>query len=105
MVNASPRGWRNVRDEISTLPALLRQARALTTLGATPLVVLTAAGHEAGSAGLAAQERMAALSTNSAHRFSPSGHGALLGEERGAASSVQAVADVVRAVRAATPLR
>jgi pimeloyl-ACP methyl ester carboxylesterase len=103
--NASPRGWRNVRDEIATLPALLKQARALTTLGATPLVVLTAAGHESGSAGLVGQERMAALSTNGAHRFSTAGHGALLDEERGAADSVQAVDDVVDAVRAGTPLR
>ncbi len=48
---------------------------------------------------------MAALSTDSAHRYADAGHGALLDEERGAASSVQAVADVVRAVRAGTPLQ
>ena len=56
---------------------------------------------------------MAALSTNSSHRHAEAGHGALLDEERGAASSVQAVedvvrvqavGDVVRAVRAGTPL-
>ncbi|MGY1623930.1 alpha/beta fold hydrolase [Geodermatophilus sp. SYSU D00965] len=105
MFNSSPRGWRNVRDEVATLPTLLTQARALTTLGDTPLVVLTAAGNEDDPAWLAAQERMAALSTNSAHRHSAAGHAALLDEERGAADSAQAVDDVVRAARAGTPLR
>lgn len=104
MFNSSPRGWRNVRDEVATMPALLRQAGELTTLGSTPLVVVTAAGHEDDPAWLAGQERMAALATNSAHRQADAGHGALLGEERGAASSVQAVEDVVQAVRAGTPL-
>ncbi|MGY1636866.1 alpha/beta fold hydrolase [Geodermatophilus sp. SYSU D00742] len=103
--SSGPRGWRNVRDEIATMPALLRQARALTTLGATPLVVVTAAGNEDDPAWLAAQERMAALSTDSAHRYAAAGHGALLDEARGAAGSVQAVEDVVRAVRAGTPLQ
>ncbi|MCW2578924.1 MAG: alpha/beta hydrolase fold protein [Blastococcus sp.] len=104
MFNSSPRGWRNVRDEVATMPTLLRQAGELTTLGAIPLVVVTAAGHEDEPAWLAGQERMAALATDSAHRQADAGHGALLGEERGAASSVQAVEDVVRAVRAGTPL-
>ncbi len=102
--NSSPRGWRNVRDEVATMAALLRQARALTSLGATPLVVLTAAGHEDDPAWLTAQGRMAALSTNSVHRHAHAVHGALLDEERGAASSAQAVEDVVRAVRTGTPL-
>jgi pimeloyl-ACP methyl ester carboxylesterase len=102
---SSPRGWRNVRDEVATMPALLGQARALTSLGATPLVVLTAAGNEDDPAWLAAQERMAALSTTSVHRHADAAHAALLDEERGAASSVQAVADVVRAVRAGTPVQ
>ncbi|WP_448618651.1 alpha/beta fold hydrolase [Geodermatophilus sp. URMC 65] len=104
MFSANPRGWRNIRDEVTTLPALLTQARALTTLGATPLVVLTAAGAENDPARLAGQERMAALSTNSSHRHADAGHGALLDEERGATGSVQAVEDVVRAVRAGAPL-
>jgi pimeloyl-ACP methyl ester carboxylesterase len=102
--NSSPRGWRNVRDEYATIPTLLIQAQALTTLGSTPLVVLTAAGHEAEPAWLAAQDRMATLSANSSHRHADATHAALLDEERGAASSVQAIDDVVRAVRAGTPL-
>ena len=102
--NSSPRGWRNARDEYATLPSLLVQAQALTTLGSTPLVVLTAAGHEADPAWLAAQTRMATLSANSSHRYADAAHAALLDEERGADSSVQAIDDVVRAVRTGTPL-
>jgi len=102
--NSSPRGWRNIRDEYATLPALLDQAQALTTLGNTPLLVLTAAGHEADPAWLAAQDRMATLSASSVHRFADATHAGLLDEERGAATSVEAIDDVVRAVRAGTPL-
>jgi pimeloyl-ACP methyl ester carboxylesterase len=96
---ASPRGQRNTRDEYATIPALLVQAQTLTTLGSTPLVVLTAAGHESDAAWNAAQERMAALSANSIHRSADAPHAALVDEERGAAASVQAIDDVVRAVR------
>jgi pimeloyl-ACP methyl ester carboxylesterase len=96
---ASPRGQRNARDEYATIPALLVQAQTLTTLGSTPLVVLTAAGHESDAAWNAAQERMAALSTNSTHRSADAPHAGLVDEERGAAASVQAIDDVVRAVR------
>ena len=44
---SSPRGWQNTVDEAATMPALFDQAQRLTTLGSTPLVVLTAAGHDA----------------------------------------------------------
>jgi pimeloyl-ACP methyl ester carboxylesterase len=102
--NTSPRSWRNVRDESAAMPALFTQARALTSLGSTPLVVLTAAGHDADPGWAVAQDRMAALSANSSHRHADASHAALLDEEGGAAASVRAVADVVRAVRAGTPL-
>jgi pimeloyl-ACP methyl ester carboxylesterase len=96
---SSPRGLRNARDEYATIPALLVQAQTLTTLGSTPLVVLTAAGHESDAAWNAAQDRMAALSTNSSHRFADAPHAGLVDEERGGAASVTAIDDVVRAVR------
>jgi pimeloyl-ACP methyl ester carboxylesterase len=96
---SSPRGQRNVRDEYATIPALLVQAQTLTTLGSTPLVVLTAAGHESDAVWNAAQERMAALSTNSSHRSADASHAGLLDEEPGAVASVQAIDDVVRAAR------
>jgi pimeloyl-ACP methyl ester carboxylesterase len=100
----SPRGWRNVRDESAAMPALFGQAQALATLGSTPLVVLTAAGQDADPRWSAAQERMAALSTNSSHRRADATHAALLDEERGVQASRQAIDDVVQAVRTGTPL-
>ena len=101
---SSPRYWRNVRDEAAALPASFAQARALTTLGSIPLVVLTAAGHDGDPAWATAQQRMAALSANSSHRAVDATHAALLDEEGGAAASVLAIDDVVRAVRSGTPL-
>ena len=101
---SSPRGWSNTVDESATMPALLSQAQALSTLGSTPLVVLTAAGHEADAVWIAAQDRMAALSTNSSHRHADATHAGLLDEERGAQQSAHAIDDVVRAARTGTPL-
>jgi hypothetical protein len=87
------------------MPALFGQAQALTTLGSAPLVVLTAAGHDGDPRWSAAQERMAALSTNSSHRHADATHNALLDEERGAQASGRAIEDVVEAVRTGTPLK
>jgi hypothetical protein len=66
---AGPRPWRTIRDEASTLPALLRQACGLMTLGSVPLVVLTASGHDGDAAWTAAQQRMTDLSSAGRHRF------------------------------------
>jgi pimeloyl-ACP methyl ester carboxylesterase len=101
---ASPRGWRNTRDETATMSALLDQARALTALGSTPLVVLTAAGHDRDPSWLAAQDRMAALSTNTSHRVADATHAGLLEEEQGAEQSARAIDDVVLAARTGSPL-
>ena len=103
--SSSPRGLGNTRDEYATMPALFTQAQAMTTLGSTPLVVLTAAGHEADARWAAAQDRMVALSTNSSHRVADAAHAGLLDEERGAEQSARAIDDVVNAVRTGTPLR
>jgi pimeloyl-ACP methyl ester carboxylesterase len=101
---ASPRGWRNIRDETATMPALLDQARTLTTLGSTPLVVLTAAGHDRDPTWLAAQDRMAALSSNNSHRVADATHAGLLDQEQGAEQSARAIDDVIRATRTGSPL-
>lgn len=63
----------------------LHRAGALTTLGSTALVVVTAAGHDPDPTWAAAQEWMAALSTNSSHRQSSVTHGALFARSLGAA--------------------
>jgi pimeloyl-ACP methyl ester carboxylesterase len=102
---SSPRGWRNAAEEWGAMDALFSQAQALTTLGRTPLVVLTASESVQQTNGWSAvQDRMAALSTSSSHRVAESSHDGLLGEERGAGLSVRAIDDVVQVVRTGAPL-
>jgi pimeloyl-ACP methyl ester carboxylesterase len=97
---SSPRGMRNERAEQRTLPEAFRQAQALTTLGATPLVVLTAKDNVDHKPGWAtAQDQLAALSTNSRHTVADLDHMALLEDPAGSAQSVQAIADVVVSAR------
>jgi len=81
-----------------------KQAAALTDLGDTPLVVLTAGvGSDAGW--MDDQRAMAALSTNSVQRVVDGAtHAGLLLEEEPAAASAQAIIDVVTAVRDGDPL-
>jgi pimeloyl-ACP methyl ester carboxylesterase len=100
---ASPRNLRSQRDELSTYPVLFRQAHALTTLGAKPLVVLTATqGQQAGWP--TAQDRLATLSTNTSHRHATTTHAGLLDTPTGATTSTHAINDVVHAARTHTPL-
>jgi hypothetical protein len=85
------------------LPVLFRQARALTTLGDRPLVVLTSAENARDSEGwTAAQEQMAELSSNAVRRDAATSHAGIVEDPAGAAASVQAIASVVRAVRRGT---
>ncbi|MGY1705257.1 alpha/beta fold hydrolase [Geodermatophilus sp. SYSU D00697] len=101
---AGPRGWRNQRDEYAAMPALFAQARSLSHLGSTPLVVLTTTGSPHAPGFTAAHDRMAALSRSSSHRFVDATHVGLLDEAEGARISVGAIEDVVRAVRTGSPL-
>jgi pimeloyl-ACP methyl ester carboxylesterase len=103
-IAGSPRRWANTVDEAATMPALFSQARELTTFGSGPLVVLTAAGHEADPVWTDAQNRMAALSTDSSHRQSDATHAGLLDEATGAHQAAHAIDDVVRAARTGTTL-
>jgi pimeloyl-ACP methyl ester carboxylesterase len=101
----SPRGLRNMRAEQAVLPTSFRQAQALTTLGSTPLVVLTAQGTVEKTVGWGtAQNQLAALSTNTRHVVAHLGHVALLDDPDGAALSELAIADVVTAARTGEPL-
>ena len=92
------------RDEFAELPMTLKEAAALTTLSDRPLIVVTAAkGAQAGW--LPLQDKMTALSTNSAHRVLPdTDHPGLIHDRVGAAQASQAVLDVVASVRSGTPL-
>jgi pimeloyl-ACP methyl ester carboxylesterase len=96
--HASARLYRSLRDEFAELPASLAQARSFQSLGARPLVVVTAA-QEAMAGWLPLQEKMATLSTNSSHRIVPYTHDALITDQTAAQTSSRAISDVVHAVR------
>jgi hypothetical protein len=103
---SSPRSWRNGAEESASMPALFSQSQALTDLGSTPLVVLTASESVQTINGwTAAQDRMAALSTNSSHLAADSTHVGLLANEQGAGMSADAIDDVVQAVMTGSPLQ
>lgn len=81
-----------------------KEAAALTTFDAKPLFVLTAG--EGSSAGwMPKQDKLAALSTNSAHHVvEGADHADLAVDERAAAATSQAIRDVVASVRTGMPL-
>jgi hypothetical protein len=96
---ATPRELRADRNEFAELPTVFDQAKALTSLGGKPLGVLSGdVGEQAGWA--AAQAKLAQLSSNSFHRTaSGATHAGLLEDQRFAAMTSRAIAEVVRAVR------
>jgi len=101
---SSPRELNADRVEFAELPTVLRQTKALTSLDGKPLFVLTAdVGQQSGW--FAAQNRLAALSTNSVHQTTHGAtHQALLEDRRYAALSARAIKAVVRAARTGAPL-
>jgi pimeloyl-ACP methyl ester carboxylesterase len=101
----SPRGFANLRDEQSQLRDVFAQAQALTTFDPKPLAVVTARENADGTTGWsAAQDRMAALSTNSSHWVADTTHVGLLDDKAGSADSIRAITAVVSAVRTGAPL-
>ncbi len=101
----SPRGARNMRDEQAGLQAVFTQAQALRTFDPKPLAVVTARENADGTNGwAAAQDRMAALSTNSTHWVADTTHVGLLDDASGSTDSVRAITAVVTAVRTGTSL-
>ena len=87
------------RDEFAELPMTLKEAAELTTLGDRPLIVVTA-GKGAATGWIPLQDKMAGLSTNSVHRVLPdTDHPGLIHDKTGAATSSQAILDVVASVR------
>jgi pimeloyl-ACP methyl ester carboxylesterase len=92
------------RDEFAELPTTLKAATELTTLGDRPLIVVTAA-KGAMTGWLPLQDKMADLSTNSAHRVLPDiDHPGLIHDRVGAAEASRAILDVVASVRNGAPL-
>ena len=99
-----PANARSLRDEFAELPTSLAQARSFQNLGDRPLVVVTAA-VDALAGWLPLQDEMATLSTNSSHRVAPYTHDALITDRTAAQTSIDAIRDVVHAVRFAVPLK
>jgi len=98
--STSPRGMRNMRAEQEALPDAFVQAQALTTLGDTPLVVLTAKDNVDQKPGWGtAQDQLAQLSTNSRHTVADLDHMAFLDDAAGSELSVEAITDVVASAR------
>jgi hypothetical protein len=96
---------RSMRDEQSMYPIVFAQAKALISLLAAPLVVVTATEsideHEEW---IDLQARLAELSTNSQHRIAESTHEGLVDDVASFEVSVQAVLDVVQSVRTPQPV-
>ena len=104
-LTGSPHGARNGRDEISMAPQVFADAQALTTLGSRPLAVLSASESVDGTSGwAAAQDRMAALSTDRIHRVVDATHAGMVEDQAPAHQSALAVDQVVHAVRTGTRL-
>jgi pimeloyl-ACP methyl ester carboxylesterase len=97
------RHFNSLRDEFAELPASLQQARAFQNLGDRPLVVVTAS-EGAQKGWLPLQVEMATLSRNSSHRIVSVTHDALVSDQAAARVSIQAIRDVIQAVRHATPV-
>ena len=103
-VGSTPRAFRNGRDEISMVPRVFEQAQALTTLGSRPLAVVSASDSLGDEGWPAAQDRMAALSTDSLHTVAESSHAGVVDDPDGAAASVRAITAVVDAVSTGSAL-
>jgi pimeloyl-ACP methyl ester carboxylesterase len=99
-----PRLQQGQRDEFAVIHSTLSQAMALTTIGAKPLVVVSAP-IDAQRGWMDAQKGNLSLSSNSSQRIAADqDHGSLIESERGAAISTQAILDVLASVRTGAPL-
>jgi pimeloyl-ACP methyl ester carboxylesterase len=98
------RAARRGRDELSVLPRVFEQSRSLITLEDRPLVVLTASENLSTEGWSAAQDRLAALSSNSVHRDVRSSHAGMLEDPDGSAASVAAITTVARSVSTGSPV-
>ncbi len=101
---ATPGNMRSTIDEYVQTNNSMEQAASLRDFADKPLVVLTA-GIGSDSKHLAAQNQLANLSTNTGHRtIDGASHESLIAEKDGAASTTQAILDVVASIRSAEPL-
>ncbi len=91
-------------DEFFVGSRSTHQAASLVDFAGKPLIVVTA-GREHDAAWMAAQDKLATLSTNSRHDVvAEATHASLVLNETDAAAASQAIRDVVAAVRTSRPL-
>jgi pimeloyl-ACP methyl ester carboxylesterase len=102
--HSSARLFVSLRDEFAGLPTSLAQARSFQSLGDRPLVVVTAS-KDAMRGWFPLQDGLATLSTNSSHRVVAHTHEELVSDQGPAQVSIQAIRDVVHAVRRNAPLK
>jgi pimeloyl-ACP methyl ester carboxylesterase len=101
---ATANNLRSTIDEYVQANASTQEAAALRNLADKPLIVLTA-GIGSDAKHSAAQNELATLSTNTAHRIvDGADHEGLIGDKDGAANTTQAILDVIQAARSHTPL-
>ncbi|WP_082049668.1 alpha/beta fold hydrolase [Arthrobacter sp. SPG23] len=101
---ATPGNLRSTIDEYVQANTSMEEAASLRDFADKPLIVLTA-GIGSDSKHLASQNELAGLSTNAAHRtIEGASHESLIAEEDGAATTTQAILDVVSSVRRGGPL-
>lgn len=95
---------RSTIDEYAQASTSMQEAAALHDFGHKPLVVLTAGlGNDATWS--TAQDRLAKLSSNAVHRVVDGAtHEALVADRRYAATTTQAILDVVTSIRTTRPL-
>ncbi|MEP6814389.1 MAG: hypothetical protein ABI873_02425, partial [Marmoricola sp.] len=92
-------------DEFGVANRSEAEAGRLRTLGAKPLIVLTATLENA-KGWMAAQNKMATLSTNSLHRVeSGAKHASFVDDPEHAAAVIRAIHDVVVSLRTGEPLK
>ncbi|HSK53801.1 MAG TPA: alpha/beta hydrolase [Jiangellales bacterium] len=103
-MSSTVRAQRNGRDEISIAPRVFEQSQALTTLDNRPLIVLTASENLSTEGWSAAQDRLAALSSDGVHRDVRSSHAGMVEDPTGSDASVAAITAVARSVRTGTPV-
>jgi uncharacterized protein YdbL (DUF1318 family) len=92
-----------VFEEMGTIPQTMEEARGTGTLGEKPLVVVSAAEHDAQTGAL--QEELTSLSANSTQRVvEGSTHLSLVVDREHARQTSEEIVEVVKAVRIGQPL-
>jgi pimeloyl-ACP methyl ester carboxylesterase len=101
---STPATLRSTIDEFAQGSTSMQEAAELRSLGDTPLFVLTA-GSGSAETWFAHQDKLARLSTNSAHRIVDGAtHEMLVADQTAATSTITAIRDVVSSVRTGAPL-